>query len=128
MKTLFDHDLTLEEAKELIKNGANVNEIDDIDHSTPIFNVTNIKIAKLLIDNSAKMDIQNKNGEIALFYVSHPEIAELMIAHGADINHTTTYNNTVLHYAQNHDMVTVYNNISKSIHRLEYDLLNGTVR
>jgi hypothetical protein len=48
MKTLFDSDLTLEEAEELIKNGADVNMKNKY-HVTPLHRQENIDIINLLI-------------------------------------------------------------------------------
>jgi hypothetical protein len=46
-KTLFSPDLTLEEAKERIKNGVNVNERDFF-RKTPLHYIKNYHIAQLL--------------------------------------------------------------------------------
>lgn len=81
-KTLFSSNLTLEEAKELIKNGADVNEID-MYGATPLFQVSNIDIARLLIQNNANVNhLLTFSGETPLFYANNIEIVELLIKYG----------------------------------------------
>ena len=66
MKTLFDHDLTLEEAKELIKNGADVNERDPF-NNTPLSLVLNIDIAQLKYKNDTLLQPKGGSGFLILF-------------------------------------------------------------
>lgn len=66
MKTLFDPDLTLEDAEALIKNGADVNSIDSL-LRTPLF---------YAIPRYRKTDSYNIL-----------EILQLLIKHGADVNY-----------------------------------------
>jgi ankyrin repeat protein len=53
-KTLFDENLTYDEAVQLIKDGVNVNERNDCD-DTPLHVVKDIEIAELLINNGANV-------------------------------------------------------------------------
>ena len=103
MKTLFDHDLTLEEAKELIKNGADVNERDPF-NNTPLSLVLNIDIARLLIQHNANVNHLGFKNQTPLFSVSEQGIANLLITHGADVNHLASRGETPLFYANNIDI------------------------
>jgi hypothetical protein len=60
--TLFLYDLTLEEAQELIRNGADVNE-QKPSGKTPLFFVANVEISQLLIDHGADLNIRTNQGE-----------------------------------------------------------------
>ena len=90
-KTLFSPDLTLEEAEELIKNGANVHEKDEAGQ-TPLFYIMNshilknIEIAKLFIAHGADVDAKNQYGCTPLFYADQEEMIQLLIVHGAEVN------------------------------------------
>ena len=66
MKTLFDQDITLDEAEKLVKNGANVNEKDEFS-DTPLHFVRNVHIVKLLIDNGADVNAHDLHGYTPLF-------------------------------------------------------------
>ena len=85
MKTLFDSDLTLKEAEELIRNGANVNEINK-NGETPLFYLENVSIAKLFIAHGADVDAKNQYGCTPLFYADEEEMIQLLIVHGAEVN------------------------------------------
>ena len=84
-KTLFDPDLTLDAAKELIENGADL-DLQNKNGSTPLFYVLDYDVFKLLIDNGANVDIVNEYGETPLFYVRNVAMLQLFIEHGIDIN------------------------------------------
>lgn len=84
-KTLFNEGLTLEEAEELIKNGADVNEQDEYG-KTPLFFVKNKQIVELLIRHGADIHAINYNGNTPLFYAYDIEISQLLIDYGADVN------------------------------------------
>lgn len=103
MKTLFDEDLTLDEAKELIENGANVNEID-LDGNLPILFVSSLDVAQLFIQHGANVNFQNNYGVTPL-HLSVPrddlfEITKLFIDNGADVNAKTTHGWTPLFYTE----------------------------
>jgi hypothetical protein len=95
--TLFYPFLTLEDAKELIKNGADVNEQDD-DGKTPLYYSTSFDVVKLLIDNGANVKHKSHNHRTPLFYVFDSKIAQLYIDHDADINAKDSEGFTRLHY------------------------------
>jgi ankyrin repeat protein len=84
MTTLFDEDLTFEIAKELIKNGADVNYQSE--GYTPLFFVKTIDVAQLLIDHGADVNAKDIDGHTPLHNVSDTNIAILLINHGADTN------------------------------------------
>ena len=106
-KTLFDQDITLDEAKELIKNGADVNE-EDAFNNTPLFQVLNIDIALLLILHNANVNHIGFQNKTPLFHVLNPNIANLLIVHGADVNHFTSRGETPLFYANNIDIIDLF--------------------
>jgi ankyrin repeat protein len=89
MSTLFNPDITLEEAKELIKNGADVNEID-LDGYSPIFYVSSLDVAQLFIKHDANVNFKNDYGITPLHVMAQwlykIEITKLLIMHGADVN------------------------------------------
>jgi ankyrin repeat protein len=96
-KTLFSPNLTLEEAKELIKNGADVNEQGPESRSTPIFYVDNIEVAKLLIKHGADAIYQNIYKATPLFNFRSLEMALLLLNNGANINAAIpTYGNLIM--------------------------------
>jgi ankyrin repeat protein len=105
MKTLFDEDLTLEEAKELIRNGADVNRID-VRGATPLFYADKIEIAKLLIDHGADVNLRDNDKATPLFYTINPlhndknaaiALSKLLIDNGADVNAQNKDGHTPLH-------------------------------
>ncbi len=104
MKTLFDHDLTLEEAKELIRNGEDVNG-QELDGTTPIFYVTNIAIAELLIKSGADINHKDINGCTLFHYINPNKNAFIYVEHGADINKRNNDGNTPLDDYYNTTMI-----------------------
>lgn len=100
-KTLFDSDLTLEEAEELIRHGADVNIINE--HGiTPIYFMDNSKIGELLIKHGANVNFENRAKATPLFRMKNISIAKCLIEHGANINHTNRHNETPLWWAANY--------------------------
>ena len=85
MKTLFDPDLTFKEAKELIKSGADVNDVDGF-NETPLFFVESVDIAKLLIENGANVNHKNDYQYTPIFFKDNIAIYQVFINAGADIN------------------------------------------
>ena len=112
MKTLFDYDITLEEADELIKNGANVNEQHHHDQCTPIFYVKNLKIIELFIKHGANVNAKDKNGFTPLFHIrdKYVDVAKLLIKHGADVNARDNYKFSPIFYKSNIEIIELFIN------------------
>ena len=122
-KTLFDEDLTLEEAEELIKNGADVNK--KIQHGyTPLFYMRNIHIIQLLIKHGADINAQTTLGNSPLHTAYSIEIITLLIANGALLNQRNCYGESVLDY-QN-QMYTI-NKIKKIEYLIKIGAITGYV-
>ncbi len=91
MKNLFDTTLSLKEAEELIKNGADVNE-EDFYGYTPLFFVAssvsndNIEVGKLLIKYGADVNHRNSENRTPLFFANTIDIFDLFIQNNADLN------------------------------------------
>jgi ankyrin repeat protein len=105
-KTLFDDDLTLEEAEELIKNGADVNEKDNY-RNTPLFYVENIDIANLLIKYGANVNHKDDYQFTPIFVHVNIAIYKILINSGADINIQDILGLTVLDYQESIDHARV---------------------
>jgi ankyrin repeat protein len=103
-KTLFFHDLSIEEAEELIKNGADVN-IKNSYGDTPLYLKKSFKFVKLLIENGADVNARNIDDMTPLFFTMHPDIAQLLITHGADINAKDSAGLTRLHDDFNEEII-----------------------
>ena len=59
-----------------------------------------IKVAKFLIQNGAKVNVQNRENETALHAsINNLKIAKLLIQHGANVNIKDKKGNTPLHWA-----------------------------
>ncbi len=69
----------------LIDAGADVNAVD-IYGRTPIFYAPNIAKINTLIANGASVDIKDNDQKNALYYQWDPEIAAMLILHGADFD------------------------------------------
>ena len=86
MKTLFDSNLTLEEAEVLLKNGANVNVMNIYDLSTPLYRFDKADMISLLIENGADINHLNDGRITPLkhhYSRSHDDIMQLLIKTGA---------------------------------------------
>jgi len=67
-----EKEAALQQARELIKSGANVNCFESTRGNTPLIkasNQINHSIIKLLLENGADVNLGNKNGKNCLFYV-----------------------------------------------------------
>ena len=84
-KTLFDKDLTLEEAKKLIKNGADVNQQSTIGR-TPLFDALNVEVAELFINLGANVNQKDNSGSTPLHKAYFTSTIKLLIKNGANIN------------------------------------------
>ena len=107
MKILFDLDLTLDEADDLIKNCADVNEKDCLDR-TPLFYVTNIEIEKLFIQHNADINAKNIFGVTPIFYAKSVDITQFLIKNGADINVKNEDGLNRFYYVMDIDCIDVY--------------------
>ena len=83
--TLFDHSLTFEEVLELIKNGANVNDVNGY-YETPLFYIDDLNIAKLLIKHGSNVNHRNIYNMTPIFCQDNIDICQLLINNGANIN------------------------------------------
>jgi ankyrin repeat protein len=104
MKTLFDSDIKLEEAEELIRNGADVNGIDSL-LRTPLFFVKDVEIAQLLIDHGADLNMFDYIGITPIYLCDTIELMELFIKNGARIDLIDKNNSTLLDYNYRLDTV-----------------------
>lgn len=85
MKTLFDKNLTFEEAEELIRNGADVN-LRCAGSYTPLHFIQNVKVARLLIDHGADVNAQDHVGRTPLHHASLIDIIKLLVNNNANVN------------------------------------------
>ena len=106
-KTLFHSNITFEEAKKLIKNGADVNE-ESSGGKTPLFYVNDLDIARLLIQHGADLNHANDTGHTPLFYAQNVDVAQLFIDNGADINAKTQDQLTLLFYVSDINLIDLY--------------------
>lgn len=89
----------------LINAGADINSCESYLKETPLHRLcarTNprIEMIQLLLDRGAKVNIENVAGKTPIFYCNFNyslELLDLLVKHGADINHTDNYNNTIMH-------------------------------
>ena len=89
----------------LINSGANINSCESYLKETPLHRLCarakpRIEIIKSLLDRGANVNIENVSGKTPIFYCNFNfslELLDLLVKHGADINHTDKYNNTILH-------------------------------
>ena len=91
----------IDEVKDLIAHGANVNGKED-DKTTPLFAAVesgDIEIVRTLLDFGAKVNARDKNKQTPLMRLDDdatPELVELLVRHGAKINLTDNEGNTAL--------------------------------
>lgn len=96
MKTLFDSDLTLEEAEALIKNGANVNE-KRLSGVTPLFIAVNPKIVQLLIDHGANVNHERRGSFTPLMSSKNFDVMDVLVKNGADIHKRSIHGHSCIH-------------------------------
>lgn len=89
----------------LINSGANINSCESYLKETPLHRLCarakpRIEIIKSLLDRGANVNIENVSGKTPIFYCNFNfslELLDLLVKHGADINHKDKYKNTILH-------------------------------
>ena len=89
----------------LINSGADINSCESYLKETPLHRLCaranpRMEMIRLLLDRGAKVNIENIAGKTPIFYCNFSyslELLDLLVKHGADINHTDKYNNTILH-------------------------------
>ena len=96
---------TKEKRLELIKNCENINVQGGMDETALIYatHIGNEEIARLLIENGANLNLQDKEGKTALMHaIQHDylkEIAKLLVEKGANLNLQDKEGLTVVMYA-----------------------------
>ena len=88
-KTLYSNDITLEEAQELVRNGADVNEVD-CNGVTPLLKaISNLRVdmVKFLIEKGTNVNYfsdQNLNPLIRAVYTDAYDIVKILMDNNAD--------------------------------------------
>lgn len=68
----------------------------------PIHRAQICEVSKFLIANGANVNVVDKEGRTPLFYSKSADNIDLLLKHGADINHQDNFGNTlIMHCAQN---------------------------
>jgi ankyrin repeat protein len=105
-KTLFDPEITFEEAEELIKHGADVN-FQNKYGETSLFYIEDIKILKLFIQHGADVNAKDTEGFTYLFYNGTPKKFRFLIKNGADINARDQNRCTPLHFHHDYHVTKI---------------------
>ncbi|EAX98453.1 hypothetical protein TVAG_413490 [Trichomonas vaginalis G3] len=94
---------SIEIAKLLVSNGADVNAKDFENRKTPLHYAAERncqKLAEFLISHGANINAKNKHGLSAIHYAAgkeNKELIEILISHGADVNSQDNFQITPLH-------------------------------
>lgn len=80
---------------------------EDLCATVIIANPTDIDYVKRKLDSDFDPNLEDTDGRTALFCTIYPEIAELLLDYGADINHQDNDGDTALHYIFQSDLVSV---------------------
>lgn len=89
----------------LLNSGADINSCESYLKETPLHRLCaranpRMEMIQLLLDRGAKVNIENVAGKTPIFYCNFSysvELLDLLVKHGADINHIDKYKNTILH-------------------------------
>ena len=95
----------LKEARLLIKNGADIDAVDDTNDTALIWASVNgnLEMVKLLLEAGANTEIKDNNGNTALIWAArenYVSIAELLMRYGADPLYKNIKNVNALEYAR----------------------------
>jgi ankyrin repeat protein len=89
-------------AKILLKKGFSIDEHTEFDNRTPLFRAVENRekdSVVFILNNKGNPNPKNDDGKTALIISRDPEISELLLKHGADINATDKLKRTALHWA-----------------------------
>lgn len=103
-KTLFNKRICYNDALKLIENGANVNEREAGTTNTPLFYVSNVKVAQLLIEHSADVNAKNQCGFTPLHFIKDLDVIKLLIKYHANVNSKDNTGRTPLHLSTKKDV------------------------
>ena len=93
----------IEELKELIEKGANVNIKNEYNY-TPLHYSRSSEITKLLLGTGANPNSQTMNGDTPLHYAETKEITKLLLESGANPNIQNKYGYTPLHFVRTEEI------------------------
>lgn len=85
MKTLFDPDLTLEDAELLVKNGADIHKTDDLGQNLLCY-TTDITLFKFFIENGININHIDVHGRTILHQTNSVELIKILVNAGANVN------------------------------------------
>jgi ankyrin repeat protein len=92
----------------LIAAGADVNAVEDDDKWTPLHSVVRrglTECVSLLLEAGADIEAEDCDGASPLFGCRHAEVAAMLIAANADLNHVNRHGRSACHYAGCHPRV-----------------------
>ena len=84
--------------------------------ATPLFRALSAEMAELLIAHGADVNAENSEGETPLFVTHSAKVAEVLIAHGADVNAKNHHGETPLFRTPSADVAKVLLAYGADIH------------
>jgi ankyrin repeat protein len=87
----------IEVVKLLLKRGAKINVKKSGLGESPIHNADSPEMLELLIKNGADIQVKDNTGDTPLFSITDPETLKLLIKKGADVNALSKNNENALH-------------------------------